>query len=265
MKRRLKVGIRPQLIIIVCFSSLSCLLILALVTDVYFSNNFSALRGDRLMVIAELKAIQVKQSIQFIYFQVLGLLQKDSISNPLSYYRAGNLSQDMGDVKSTLDEFVSSLDIFVLAQLYDLNLSIVASSENDDFEISASVKEYLYPLLPNSSIPLAVINTNQANAVGGGYMSGPLRNCTNINSTYFLSITLPINSNSSIIINKPAISGYLTMLASAETVQNALATVPNVDYDSLAFKAIYQNSSVTGNNDYIMAFESIFPNSNSPL
>ncbi|RKP32559.1 hypothetical protein METBISCDRAFT_11859 [Metschnikowia bicuspidata] len=265
MKRRLKVGIRPQLIIIVCFSSLSSLLILAVVTGIYFSRNFSALRGDRLMVIAELKAIQVKQSIQFIYFQVLALLQKDSISNPLSYYRAGNQSQDMGAAQTTLDEFVSSLETFVLVQLYDLNLSIVASSENNNFNISSSLKETLYPLLPNSTIPLAVISTNLSNAVGNGYMSGPLRNSTNINSIYFLGITLPIYSNSSIIINRPAISGYLTMLASAETVQNALATVSNVDYDSLAFKAIYQNSSVTGNSDYIVGFESILPNINSPL
>lgn len=265
-KRRLKVGIRPQLIIIVCFSSLTSLLILAIVTGIYFSKNLSALRGDRLLVIAQLKAVQVKQSIQFLYFQVLSLSLKDLISFPLSSYRAGNTSADMFvAAQGALDQFLSSSETFVLARLYNLDLKIVAQSQSNVLNISSIAQDALYPLQPNASIPLAVTTKNQSNALGAGYMSGPLKNSSDYDAAYFLGITIPIYSNSSIIINRPAVSGYLSVLASAANVQDALETTESSDYDSLALRAIYQNASVAGDPVYLVGFESIFPNINSPL
>lgn len=264
-RRRLKVGIRPQLIIIVCFSSLSSLLILAIVTGIYFSKNLTSLRGDKLLSIAQLKGTQVKQSILNIYFQVSALLQKDAISNPLSYYRAGNTSLDMfGMAQNALDSFLSSSETFVLARLYNLDLTTVANSLSNTINVSTLVTAALFPLQPNASIPAAVTTKNLSDAVSNGYMSGPLRNSTELNSPYFLSITLPVYSNSSIIINRPAVSGYLTVLASAQTVQSSLQANLE-DYDSLALRAIYQNSSVAGDVDYLVGFESIFPDLSSQL
>lgn len=264
-RRRLKIGIRPQLIIIVCFSSLSSLLILAIVTGIYFSKNLSGLRGEKLEVIAQLKASQVKQSIQFIYYQVVWLSQKDSISTPLSFYRAGNTSQDMfAEAQSTLDGFISTSQTFAMARLYNLDLQVVAATLNNNFNISSAVGEALFPLLVNTTIPTSVTFTNDSNALNTGFMSGPLRNTTDLNSMYFLGITIPIYSNLSIIITRPTVSGYLTVLSSAQNVQMAVNTTSK-DYDSLALRPIYQNVSVAGDPDYLMGFESIFPNDNNPL
>lgn len=264
-RRRLKVGIRPQLIIIVCFSSLSSLLILAIVTGIYFSKNLTSLRGDKLLSIAQLKGTQVKQSIQNIYYQVSALLQKDAISNPLSFYRVGNTSLDMfGGAQSALDNFLSSSETFVLARLYNLYLTVVAQSESNTINVSTIVTDALYPLQPNASIPAAVTTKNLSDAVGNGYMAGPLRNSTELTAAYFLSITVPVYSNSSIIINRPAVSGYLTVLASALTIQSSLQANLE-DYDSLALRAIYQNSSVAGDMDYLVGFESIFPDQSNQI
>lgn len=264
-RRRLKVGIRPQLIIIVCFSSLTSLLILAIVTGIYFSKNLSRLRGDRLEVISKLKATQVKESIQFIYFQVVWLSQKESISDPLSYYRAGNTSSEMfHQAQMALDGFLSSSETFALARLYNLDLDVVAQSQSLELKISTSVQEALYPLLVEKSIPVAVDTKNDSNALTSGYMSGPLPNTSDIHSVYFMGITIPIYSNISIIINRPAISGYLSVLASAQPVQSA-ANTTSADYDSLALRPVYVNSSVAGMREHLIGFESIFPNSNSLL
>lgn len=264
-RRRLKIGIRPQLIIIVCFSSLTSLLILAIVTGVYYSRNLSSLRGDRLQVIAQLKATQVRQSILFVYYQVLGLSQKDAISNPLSSYRAGNESQDMfGIAQSTLDLFVSMSETFALVRLYNLDLSIVAQSQSNLLNVSSNVQDALFPLLTNTTIPSFVASTNASNAVQNGYMSGPIRNTTDLLSMYFMGITVPVYSNFSIIINRPTVSGYLSVLASAAAVQSA-ANISGEDYDCIVLRPIYQNASMAGNSEYLVGFESIFPTEQSPL
>lgn len=264
-RRRLKIGIRPQLIIIVCFSSLTSLLILAIVTGVYYSRNLSSLRGDRLQVIAQLKATQVRQSILFIYFQVLGLSQKDAISDPLSSYRAGNDSQDMFSLaQSTLDLFVSMSETFAQVRLYNLDLKVVAQSQSNVLNVSSNVQDALYPLLINTSIPAFVASTNTSNAVQNGYMSGPIRNTTDFSSLYFMGITVPVYSNFSIIINRPTVSGYLTVLSSAATVQNA-ANISGEDYDCIVLRPIYQNATIAGNPEYLVGFESIFPSDQSPL
>lgn len=264
-RRRLKIGIRPQLIIIVCFSSLTSLLILAIVTGIYYSRNLSSLRGDRLQVIAQLKATQVRQSVLNIYFQVLGLSQKDAISDPLSSFRAGNDSQNMFALaQSTLDLFVSMSETFALARLYNLDLKIVAESQSNVLNVSAIAENALYPLLTNTTIPSFVASTNSSNAVSSGYMSGPIRNKTDVNSMYFMGITVPVYSNFSIIINRPTVSGYLSVLASASTVQNA-AFISGEDYDCVVLRPIYQNAATAGNPEYLVGFESVFPSDQSPL
>ena len=153
--RRLKIGIRPQLILLVAFSSLFSLLILAIVTGVYFSDNLSNLRAERLEVISQLKATQVTQAVQYMFYQVYWLSQKNTVSDPLSSYRAGNNTEGVFvESQVTIDQFLATSELFVGARLYNLDLDIVAQGTNDLTIISEPTRDYLYPLLKNATIPL---------------------------------------------------------------------------------------------------------------
>lgn len=130
--RRLKIGIRPQLIVLVCFASLFSLLILGIVTGLYFSENLTQLRSERLYVISQLKSTQVEQALSFIAYQVGTLSAIDAITTPLSQYRAGNNSNAVfTSAQNTLDQFMSSTETFAAARLYNLDLQVLASSYNN--------------------------------------------------------------------------------------------------------------------------------------
>lgn len=259
-KRRIKIGIRPQLIILVGFSSLFSLLILACVCGVFFSKNLSNLRADRLGVISELKATQVKQLLQYTYYQVLWLSQTDAITQPLSYYRAGNKSLSVfADAQSNLLLFLSTSETFASAKLYDLDLSVVALAYNPNINISSPVEDALYPLGANMTVPSAVTTTNSSNVFATGYLTGPLPNSTDTNSTYFIGISMPVYANASIILDSPTLLGYITVLANSQAIQSSLTGLSSSDYVVVPVRAIYSNTSVTGNNNYLIGFETIYP------
>lgn len=259
-KRRIKIGIRPQLIFLVCFSSLFSLLILAIVIGVYVSNIVSSLRADRLLSIALLKATQIKQSTQFIYYQIAWLSQRDSISSPLSYYRAGNYSDSVfSSAQSTLDLFLESSESFAAARLYNLDLLVVAESTNSMVNVSEPVEDVLYPLGSESTVPAAVFTSNSLNAIPLGYLAGPLPNNDSYSSNYFLSITMPVYANSSIILKEQLVTGYLTVLANAQTIRSSLqVTSGSEDYTSVAIEPIYQNSTTKKTPLAIIGFNLIF-------
>lgn len=261
-KRRIKIGIRPQLIILVCFSSLFSLLILAIVAGVYFSLNLSNLRADRLEVISQLKASQIQQSFQYIFYQVFWLSSRDTITTPLSNYRAGNLSQEVFvNAQTALDSFLTS-EMVALARLYDLDLTVVAESSNNGTTLSLPLKAVLFPLAKNLTVPAAVTN-NVSGAASGGYITGPLANSTDPESPFFFGITLPVYSNTSIILENPAVAGYLTVVANAQMIQSALdyssSSVDSTDYVGVAMKGVYANNSVAGNPAYLIGFQTVFP------
>lgn len=263
-KRRIKIGIRPQLIILVCFLSLFSLLILAIVCGVFFSKNLSNLRADRLEVISQLKATQVEQTLQYIYYQVYWLSRTSSITKPLLYYRAGNKSSEVfADAQLNLNSFLSTSETFASARLYDLDLLVVALSYNSAINVSTPVQDALYPLAANLSVPDAITITDDSNAFSPGYLTGPLPNSTATNLSYFLGISVPVYSNTSIIVEEPSIAGYLTVIANSQTVQSALDVLSGAeDYNVVAVRAIYYNTSTTGDNSYLIGFETIYPLAN---
>lgn len=264
-KRRLKIGIRPQLIILVCFASLFSLLILAIVVGVYFLLNLSNLQADRLEVVSQLKATQVKQSIQYIYYQVYWLSQRDTVSTPLSYYRAGNYSSSVfSTAQNALDLFLATSETFAYAKLYDLDLKVVANSSNDLIQVSQPIQDALFPLGGNLSVPASITLFNSTYAASTGFVTGPLPNSTDTNSTYFFGMTLPVYSNTSIILEEPTISGYLTVIANAQTIESALeyltlSGISDTSYNVIAIKAFYVNETSAGNSDSLIGFELIFP------
>lgn len=267
-RRRLKIGIRPQLIILVGFSSLFSLLILALVAGVYFLSNLASLRAERLEVIAQIKNTQVQQSIQYLFYQTYWLSTKDGVSEPLLNYRAGNNSRDIfSDAQVALDLFLSSSEMFALAALYDLDSNIVAESRNNNTNVSSALDSVLYALAENTSIPSAVMdNRNQASdtnpPITNAYFTGPLPNDTSANATYFIGITLPVYSNSSIILESAAVAGYLTVIANADMIKSSLlyyTLLGDNKYSVSLIKAYYQNETVAGIGRHAIGFELLFP------
>lgn len=267
-RRRLKIGIRPQLIILVGFSSLFSLLILALVAGVYFSSNLANLRAERLEVIAQIKNTQVQQSIQYIFYQTYWLSTKDGVSEPLSNYRAGNNSRAVfSEAQLALDSFLSSSEMFALAALYDLDSNVVAESRNNNTNVLSALDSVLYALAENTSIPSAVLdNRNQATdtsqPITNAYFTGPLPNDTSTNATYFVGITIPVYSNTSIILESAAIAGYLTVVANAEMIKSSLLYYTlsgDNKYSVSLIKGYYQNETVAGIGRYAIGFELLFP------
>lgn len=262
--RRLKIGIRPQLIILVGFSSLFSLLILAIVTGVYFSSNLSNLRAERLQVISQLKTTQIQQSVEYIYYQIYWLSNKDTVYAPLNSHVAGNGTHGIfADAQKTLDQFLTSSELFSAARLYDLYLDVVAESYNNETSISTPTMDYLFPLSANTTIPSSLLNTtNQAS--GYGYVTGPMSNSSDVLSEYFIGITVPVYSNSSIILSEPSISGYLTVLASASNIQSAIYDPRSSQSDDSSVSTKTKSSSTSTTSDYyVVAVKPIFETNSS--
>lgn len=280
--RRLKIGIRPQLMMLVSFASLFSLLILAIVTGVYFSSNLSGLRAERLVVISELRATQVKQAFDYIYYQVNGLAVKDTIQNPLSSYRAGNNSDVIfASAQTSLDQFVQSSELFISARLYNLDLSVVAKSENEEISINNSTRYFLYPLNKNASIPPPLLNMTANSQEQQVFLTGPIANTTDMDSPYFMGMTLPVYANSSIIFPDPTLSGYLSILVNATNIQQAAndtsvltasSSYESKDYSVILIQPIWgtledgmQLDYKLYNNSEIIGFRPIFPTLDSVM
>ncbi|KAM9907882.1 hypothetical protein OXX79_000690 [Metschnikowia pulcherrima] len=263
-KRRIKIGIRPQLIILVCFASLFSLLILAVVIGVYVSNVVSNLRADRLSVIAELKGTQISQSLQFIYYQVSWLSQKDTITTPLSSYRAGNYSQSVfSSAQQSLDQFLTTSEMFAQAKLYNVDLKVVAQSNNTATSVSQPVQDALFILSNATAVPSAVLGRNNSNAVPTGHLSGPLTNsyttANTANTSFYIGITVPIYANSSIILHESSVAGYLTVLANAKSLSSALDTSSyEEDYTCVAIEGIYSKNGTIADTDDLIGFQALF-------
>lgn len=272
-RRRLKIGIRPQLIILVGFSSLFSLLILAVITGVYYSNNLTSLRAERLEVIAQIKSTQVQQSIQYLWYQTYWVSIKEEITTPLSSHRAGNNSASIfSEAQTALDTFLLSSEMFALAVLYDLKANVVAESYSNITTVSSTLDSVLYVLGDNTTVPSSLFNSTSSSsssslALTTAYFTGPLPNSTftndtQTNSTYFVGITLPVYSNSSIIVESAAIAGYLTVVATASLIQTSLLYYTlsgDNKYSVSLVKAYYQNDTVAGDGKYAIGFELIFP------
>lgn len=262
--KRLKIGIRPQLIILVCFSSLFSLLILGIVTGVYFSSNLSDLRAERLEVISQLKTTQVKQAVEYVFYQIYWLTTKESIYAPLSSYRAGNNTKSVFTGSTTaLDQFLASSELFSAARLYNLDLDIMAESYNNVSMVSNSTMGDLFPL----DVASATRQFSTSGVDETRYITGPQSNSSDPSSSYFMGITLPVYANTSILLTDPLIAGYLTVVASAKNIQLAISdtnTNDGTDDYTVAlirptFKANTSSASVP------TEFETIFPVSKDGL
>ncbi|CCE72929.1 Piso0_000534 [Millerozyma farinosa CBS 7064] len=259
--KRLKIGITPQLIILVGFSSLFSLLILAIVTGVYYSHNLSQSGAEKLQVIAQLKTVQVKQAVDYTYYQLYWLSTKDSITSPLSSYRAGNNLQDIFvSSQKALDQFLTSSELFASARLYNLELNVVAEGYNNETRINNSTMQDLYPL-DSSNLNRSSLNI----ASNGALFTGPYGNNSDLDATYFMGVTLPVYSNTSIIISKPFVSGYLTVITSCRSLEGVLndtsvSTGSNTyDNNVIIIKPVYDSDYKNTSLANLVGYQAVFP------
>lgn len=148
--RVLKIGIRQQLICLVLMVALLSLMVLAIITGVYFSANYRNIRADKLQVIAQLKASQVEQNLNYLYYQIYWLSGRDTIESSLVSYRAGNTSSlNFYNAEDTISQFLSSSNTFSNVRLYDSRFELLLNSSDtstDRKSISDDILENVFPL-----------------------------------------------------------------------------------------------------------------------
>ncbi len=211
--RVLKIGIRQQLIFLVLMVALLSLMVLAIITGVYFSANYKNIRADKLQVIAQLKASQVEQNLNYLYYQVYWLSGRDTIESSLVSYRAGNTTtNNFYNAADTVQQFLSSSNTFSYVRLYDSRFELVLNSSDyttHGKHLPEDVLEELFPLdmeNENSTLP--------ANFDQDGLLTGPVANDT----SFIMSMTLPIYASASILYDTTDLVGYLTTVMSADSL-----------------------------------------------
>ncbi|KAI5948680.1 SLN1 [Candida theae] len=256
--RRLKIGIRTQLMVLVGFASLLSLLILGLVTGIYFSNNLRSLRSERLEVISQLKATQVSQSVGFIQITVSSLAQVERIREPLSSHQNGNESSNLFDGVESLFTQYTFTDQFASARLYDKDYKVVTETTDEYVIINEETKEKLYPIPEGGPLPAVVDHYTNINNTF--YYTGPLPNNTGqTEDPYFVGLTVAIYDQNA----TDTIIGYLSVISSASSISSALNSTSN-DYWTTAVKPVYSDNTTdyveNRTADSLIGFASVFPN-----
>lgn len=230
-KHRLRVSIRTQLIAIVVFVSMFSLVILAVVCGVYFTSVFTDARISKLEVAAELKSLQMQQAFASFSYQIKQLGTKQEIKRALSVRKAGNTSEStLIDAQSVMYQSMQNTNGLIDARLYDLNFETVVSTTNPNAKQNASeeMMNALFILnsnnLGNGSLPDGLLSN-------GGYLEGPYVE----NGTYFMSMTVAVYTNESILIPQSFISGYLTVIIDARTMEEVSMRSNTSDYSAVHF------------------------------
>lgn len=208
-KHRIRVSIRTQLIALVLFVAMFSLLILAIVTGCYFTTVLTDTRVSKLEVVAELKSSQLQQYMDTYYYQVFQLSEKRNVQKALTMRKAGNTSKSaLEDAQTTMEQTLEASTALAYARLYDLNFVVVANVSNPDNKQNASstVLQELYILEKNTtesgpSLPDGMLDNR-------GYLDGPIKD----DSSYLMSLTLPVYANESILLPQQFLSGYLTVV-----------------------------------------------------
>ncbi|CUS24746.1 LAQU0S19e00694g1_1 [Lachancea quebecensis] len=241
-KRKLKppflISIRTQLTALVCIVALLSLIILAVITGVYFTTSFKSLRAERLYVASQLKASQIDQSLYYLYYQCYYLSTRDILQNALTQYLAGNTTtENWADAVTTLDKFLGSSNLFSLARVYDSSFQDVLNASNNGSGnlIPENVLTQLFPLSTNVSLPSSL----EVN----GMLTDPVLNGTG----YLMSMSLPIFANPSIILSTSKVYGYITVVISAEGLKSVFNdTTALEDSSVILVSTVYDNRGLAG-------------------
>lgn len=236
LKPPFKVGIRTQLIALVCVVALLSLVILAVTTGVYFTANYKSLRADRLHVAAQLKSSQIDQNLNYLYYQCYWLSTRDTLQDSLIRYRAGNTTKEnWSEAEIVLEKFLGSSDLFSVARIYDSTFKTVLNATNNGSGnlVPEHVLTNLFPL--STDDPLA------SSLQTSGILTDPVLNDT----VYVMSMSLPIFASPSIMLTNSEISGYITVVMSAESLKIVFNDTTALDKSDVAIlSAEYSNQSL---------------------
>lgn len=200
--KTIHIGIRVQLIILLILVAGISLTILAIAAGVSTSHYVLSLRGEKVEVVAMLKALQIAQAFQYIYYQVYFVTTRDYMQLALSRYRAGNDTEaNWSELSSYLNNTLGSYSVMTAVAVYDLNFNIVFNTTNTTVTEFSSLDRSLFPLRPNTSPPVSLIDL-------GGTVAAPVFEDEN----KLMSITLPVYGNSTVFIETPELAGYVTVV-----------------------------------------------------
>lgn len=234
----LKIQIRAQLTALVSIVALTSLIILAVITGVYFTANYKSLRADRLHVAAQLKSSQIDQNLNYLYYQCYWLASRDTLQDALTNYMAGNKTQENWSSSSTvLDKFLGSSDLFSAARMYDSNFQDVLNATNNGSGnlIPDDVLTELFPL--SSDIALS------SSLESSGILTDPVLNGTG----YLMSMSLPIFANPSILLTNSETYGYITVVMSADGLMSVFNDTTALDKSTVIIvSAVYTNNTISG-------------------
>lgn len=246
-RRPLKLGIRLQLIILVLCVALFSLLIVALVTSLYFSHNFLNLRLERLETVSQLKLTQINQAWNYLAYQMQWLLNRTEIELALLLYKIANTTESStSSAIQITQQFLDSLDIFLQTRVYDINMNAIVLVANAELSalLLTTLIDKLYPLLgvysANSSQSDDDANFSSKATTSGlpqlpatmltkvGYMAGPSSNGT----AYFALLTLPVFTTGSILTLSLNLVGWVTVILSVEQIRQVVTQSTLLDYST---------------------------------
>lgn len=174
---------------------------------------------DSVSTVAVLKASQVYQQFLLLYYQTSWITSREQVQVALSKYLAGNYSDsNWVSVTELLNNTLHSGNSAVLGvSLYNSNRQRVFSMVNDTI---ASINSFDKELLPLEETSRESRNaTSSLLSQTGGILSGPY---STFNSSYGLSITLPVYGNTTILINRPSLTGYATVIVDTVGIQRVV-------------------------------------------
>lgn len=237
----IKLGIRAQLTALVSIVALVSLIILAVSTGVYFTDNYKHLRSERLYMAAQLKSTQIDQNLNYMYYQCYWLSSRDTLQEALANYVAGNkTSANWVDTGSVIQKFLTSSGLFSVATIYDSSFSQVFHSTNNASgnHIPQDTLNALMPLSSNKPLPSSLQTE--------GILTNPVLNGT----SYIMSMSLPIFANPSIILTASHVYGYVTVIMSADSLKNVFDDTTALEKSNVAIvSAVYdQNETLSGYN-----------------
>lgn len=184
------------------------------------------MRTERLEVISASKAAQVKQAVEYIFSQVDWLSRQDMITSPVVQYDMGNKSESLlSSAKIGLDQFSSASPYYAASTIYDYDFNEIIRSYNNNTNISSSA---LKELLPSSEDYFTKTNLRSKNAQPILF-SGPVSNGSGSQSPYFMGLTVPIYASASIILPLKRVTGFLTSIASIQTLRDTVSGNNNLN------------------------------------
>ncbi|ODQ64073.1 hypothetical protein NADFUDRAFT_43709 [Nadsonia fulvescens var. elongata DSM 6958] len=262
--RIIRISIRTQLICLVSFVTVLSLLVLAITTGLKNTRYILSIQGEQLQIVSMLKAAQLAQAIQLIYYQVHWVSQHESIRESLNRYKSGKYStSNWDDAISNIQNVLDSTGVLLGAQMYDADFeSICNVTKNSSISISQGFwtdNSFLYPLSPqlkNDSVVLAKLNSRQ------GYVAGPVRNQT-VDSDiddYLMSFTIPVFAGVSIMSQTPI--GFLTVAAKATSLYSVMNN--ELDENHFMLLANIQDYKLVGSKKWASPYELLDNVSKSP-